>query len=60
MLKHHQEFDSEDQDSKHYFLDMFSESGAEYYVYIDSSVHITSTTIPELVSYQKPVISPMC
>lgn len=54
-----EEFDSEDHDSKHYFLEMYAKTAAEYFVFIDSSVHITADTIHELVSYQKPVIAPL-
>ena len=55
-----QEFEDQDHDTKHYLLEMFAKSTAEYYVYMDSSVHLTTTTIPDLLSYQKPIIAPMC
>ena len=55
-----QEFDSEDHDTKHYFLEMYTKTTADYFVYIDSSVHITKETIPELLSYQKSIIAPLC
>ena len=60
LVQRSQEFDSEDHDSKHYLLEMYTKTSAEYFIYIDASVHITVETIPELVSYQKPVISPLC
>ena len=60
LSQYSQEFDSEDHDSKHYLLEMYTKTSAEYFIYIDASAHITVETIPELVSYQKPVISPLC
>ena len=55
-----QDFDSEDHDSRFHLLELFSESAAQYYVYVDATVHITPQTIPQLLTYNKPIIAPMC
>lgn len=52
--------ESEEHDPRHYFLELFRKSDSGYLVYLDSSVYITPATIPQLVLYGKPVISPMC
>eukprot|EP00116_Pleurobrachia_bachei_P012628 sb/3472890/ len=54
-----QEFDDEDHDVRHSFLGLFAESGADMYLYLDTSVYITRDTITKLVDLQKPLVSPM-